>query len=212
MEGFFLGISSGTVCLAHCLPVMVPYFLGEANGVKRSVLSLIQFLLGRLTGYVLFGCVAWIAGRFLFHSSAHRELLFGVIYLLLSLLMAIYGLLGSKKKCRIKRYNGVIGKFVTHKKWVIAVAMGFLTGINFCPPFLLAFSSSAHVGDSLFQSVLYFVLFFLGTAIYFIPIVLLGFGNLLERLRTIGKMTAIVMALYFFYKGTTMIAGGVIVS
>ncbi len=212
MEGFFLGISSGTVCLAHCLPVMVPYFLGEANGVKRSVLGLMQFLLGRFMGYVLFGCVAWIAGRFLFHSSANRELLFGVVYLILSLLMAFYGLFGAKERCKINHYNHVIGRFFTDKKWVIAVALGFLTGINFCPPFLLAFSSSAHTGDSLFQSVVYFVQFFLGTALYFIPVVLLGFGNLLAKLRTIGKMTAVVMALYFFYKGTTMIAGGVIVS
>lgn len=209
MEGFFLGLSSGTVCLAHCLPVMVPYFLGEANGPARSAFNLIQFLLGRLLGYILFGCVAWVAGRFFFDASEYRELLFGAAYLILSLMMGAYGLAGPGGKCAVKPYHGLMGRSVFRQQRTMTITLGFLTGINLCPPFLLAFSSSAYAGN-LLDSVLYFTWFFLGTSLYFVPTILLGFANMAEKLKTIGKMTALVMSLYFFYKGATMILGGVI--
>lgn len=47
--------------------------------------------------------------------------------------------------------------------------LGFLTGINVCPPFILAFSDAAFFTD-IFSSILYFIAFFIGTAIYFMPI------------------------------------------
>jgi len=35
MEGFFLGFSNGPICLAHCLPVMAPYFMAETTGARQ---------------------------------------------------------------------------------------------------------------------------------------------------------------------------------
>lgn len=50
--------------------------------------------------------------------------------------------------------------------------------------------------------------FFAGTALYFVPTVLLGFLNVYRKLAVIGKMTAAVMALYFLYRGSVLIAEG----
>ncbi len=209
MEAFLLGLSSGTICLAHCAPVIVPYFMGEGNNTRCNAVSLAEFLSGRLAGYLLFGFVAWFAGRLFFGASQYRELFFGIIYVVLSLSMAYYGLFISKERCMVKTLNGTVNRLVIRKRWLIAATLGFLTGINFCPPFLLVFSSSAYA-DNLPQSVLFFFMFFLGTSLYFIPMVFMGFLKPFDKLKNIGKMTAAVLSVYFFYKGSIMIAGGII--
>jgi hypothetical protein len=50
--------------------------------------------------------------------------------------------------------------------------------------------------------------FFLGTSLYFLPLVSLGFLKPSDGLKTIGKMTAILMSAYFFYKGVLAIIIG----
>lgn len=208
VEGFLLGISSGTICLAHCGPVIVPFFLSEGENTRKNALSLTVFLLGRLAGYILFGVLAWSVGQILVSSPAYREIFFGVVYVILSLAMAFYGLFISKEMCAAKSLKGIINRVVTKNIWLVTAVLGFLTGISFCPPFLLAFSSSAY-RSGLFQSVFFFFMFFLGTALYFIPLVFIGFLKSYSVLKIIGKMAAVVMAAYFFYRGVIMIAGGV---
>lgn len=208
VEGFLLGFSSGAVCLVHCAPVIVPFFLGEGENTWKNTLSLTVFLLGRLAGYILFGVVAWSVGQIILTSPEYREIFFGIIYVILSLAMAFYGLFISKEMCAAKSLKGAINRLVAKKIWIVTAVLGLLTGINFCPPFLLAFSSSAY-RSSLFQSVFFFFMFFLGTALYFIPLVFIGFLKSYSKLKIIGKMAAVVMSVYFCYRGVLMIIGGI---
>jgi hypothetical protein len=53
-ERFLLGLANGGVCLAYCAPVLVPYLLGAGDTVRRSVVSVGEFLGGRLAGYLTF--------------------------------------------------------------------------------------------------------------------------------------------------------------
>ena len=207
IEGFLLGLSSGTVCLAHCAPVLVPLFLGEGERVGKNAISLSEFLAGRLVGYLVFSIVAWGAGRLLLNSPEYREIIFGGAYIILALAMVIYGLFISREFCAAKSLKGTFSRLFADRMWIMTAAMGFLTGINLCPPFLLAFSSSAYQ-TSLWQSVTLFLMFFLGTAVYFIPLVFIGLLKFHEKLRIIGKMTAVIMAVYFLYRGAIMLAGG----
>jgi len=124
--------------------------------------------------------------------------------------MVIYGLFISKEFCVVNSFRGIFNRLIERKTWVVAVTLGFLTGINFCPPFLLAFSSSAHT-NNLFQSILFFFLFFLGTSLFFLPTIFLGLLSFFSKLKTIGKMTAVVMSVYFFYRGIIMITGGIVI-
>jgi sulfite exporter TauE/SafE len=89
MGAFLLGFSSGTVCLAYCAPVLVPFLLGEGQGVGRNVLLLAEFLLGRLTGYLIFAVLAWAIGLMLLPTLAWRQVIFGVAYILLSILLVL---------------------------------------------------------------------------------------------------------------------------
>ncbi len=212
MEGFFLGVSSGTVCLAHCAPVLVPYLLGEGERTGQNALRLAEFLAGRLAGYILFGVAAWAVGRLVLDSpSKYAELFFGIVYAVLAVAMAFYGLFVSRDRCALKSVNGAVNRFLAGRRWALAGLLGFLTGINFCPPFLLAFSMSAQT-RSLPGSILFFVAFFVGTSLYFVPTVLLGFASAHHKLKIIGKMTAVIMAFYFFYKGIVMIATWIVMA
>jgi sulfite exporter TauE/SafE len=207
IEGFLLGLSSGTVCLAHCAPVLVPLFLGEGDHVGKNAVSLAEFLSGRLAGYLVFSIVAWGAGQLLLNSPQYREIAFGVAYIALALAMVVYGLFISREYCAAKSLKGTFSRLFADRMWIMTIAMGFLTGINLCPPFLLAFSSSAYQ-TSLWQSITLFMMFFLGTAVYFIPLVFIGLFKVHDKLRIIGKMTALIMAVYFLFGGTIMLTGG----
>lgn len=204
MEGFLLGLSHGTTCLAHCAPVIVPYFLGEGSDRRKNILNLSGFLSGRLVGYLVFGVVAWLFGSAISEFPLFRNLLFGTVFLLLSISMAYSGLSDSKGKCIVKSVRGFLRHPFFMKKWMLTILLGILTGINFCPPFLLAFSSSASDG-SLAHSLFYFFTFFLGTALYFLPLAFLGVLNKESHMQTIGKMMSVIMAVYFFYRGFFMI-------
>lgn len=204
MGGFLLGLSNGTTCLAHCAPVIVPYFLGEGNTTRRNIFSLSGFLSGRLVGYLFFGVIAWLFGTAITEFPLFRNLLFGIIFLLLSISMAYSGLSDSKGRCTVKSMHRFLGQSLFLKKWMVPILLGILTGINFCPPFLLAFSSTASDG-SLAHSLFYFFTFFLGTALYFLPIAFLGILNKEGHIQTIGKMMSVIMAGYFFYRGFFMI-------
>ena len=160
MEGFFLGLSSGTVCMAHCAPVIIPLFLGEGDRIGRNSISLIVFLAGRLAGYLLFSLLAWGAGRLILNTPEYRDIIFGAAYIALSLAMLIYGLFISRDSCAAVSLKGTLSRLLADRIWIITIIMGFLTGINLCPPFLMAFTSSAYQA-SLWQSVMYFLMFFL---------------------------------------------------
>lgn len=206
MEGFLLGLSSGTACLTHCAPVMVPYFVGEAKSYRGNIVRLMYFLSGRLLGYLSFAVIAWMLGNAISQFASFHNLLFGIIFLLLSILMACQGLCTSKGRCRLHAMEGGIPELFIRKQWVMAILLGLLTGMNFCPPFLLAFTSSAYDGR-LLNNLFFFFTFYLGTVFYFLPIVFLGVLNRESKIRTIGKMMSIIMAAYFFFKGLFLILG-----
>ena len=54
-----------------------------------------------------------------------------------------------------------------------ALALGFLTGINLCPPFLVAGVRAAQL-EHLWAALLFFVCFFAGTAVWFLPFLSMG--------------------------------------
>ncbi len=207
MEGLMLGLSSGTACLVHCAPVIIPYFLGEGGDTTNNILNLVGFLAGRLLGYILISILAWMVGQTFINSFEYREVLIGVIFILLSLTMFFYGMFRSNHNCVAKPLSNSLNRLVLNKRLAMNPLLGFLTGINFCPPFLLAFTSSAFSKD-LSQSISFFLMFFLGTSIYLFPTVFIGFVNISDNMKTIGKMTALIMSFYFIYKGIVMILGG----
>jgi hypothetical protein len=86
--------------------------------------------------------------------------------------------------------------------------MGLLAGLKVCPPMLLAFTDATGAG-TLAGSLSIFLPFFLGTSVYFIPIVLVGAFRRVAELRMVARFAAIVVAAWYVYVGSLMLAGGV---
>lgn len=232
MDGFLLGLSNGITCVASCAPVMIPLFLGQGRRVQQNGWLLAQFLFGRLAGYLLFGLLAWFTGRLLFQNSGPSGWVYGSAYLLMGVLLLLYGLGEFVKLPRplalsvgagadmtdLSRSNRHLGCPVPPRQvrqWLdfapelFPLALGFLTGLNLCLPFIAAFTGA--IGQaSMAASVLFFAAFFAGTSVFFLPIPFVGAFRRVQALRTIGKLAAIFVALYYLYTGVIYILGDII--
>jgi hypothetical protein len=206
MQGFLLGLANGTTCLAYCAPVLVPFLLGEGRGVRQNWAVLAQFLGGRLGGYLLFALLAWLAGRLLGGIESYRGLVFGSVYICLAALLVYYGLRKPPEICA----GASRGAQAWLARWpaLLPLGLGFLTGLNLCPPFLLAFTGAASA-RSLLGSLLFFATFFIGTSLYFLPFPFLGALRGHTALRTIGRLASALVALYYLVYGIILLAGGI---
>ena len=206
-EGFILGLSNGLTCMAYCAPVLVPYLLGEGKGVLRNALLTGQFLLGRLLGYLLFAVLAWAVSRSVLQGGSHHDLVIGTTYAVFSLLLIFYGFFRTGVSCSATCTNELRHRFMALWPAVLPVAAGFVTGLSFCPPFLLAFTGAVEQ-TTLIQSLLFFFSFFLGTSLLFVLAPSVGVFRGFSALQIIGKMAAGLMGLYYLYSGIILLIGG----
>jgi sulfite exporter TauE/SafE len=208
MKGFLLGLANGTVCLAYCAPVIVPYLLGEGQGIRRNYIELGLLLMGRLLGYLLFATLAWALGLLVTGHNVYREILFGISYILLAGLLIYYCFKKQKALCAGEYFKGSLPKLIAGKRPLLPLILGFLTGLNLCPPLLLAFTNAVS-GGSLWSSLVFFGAFFLGTSVFFVPVPFLGLLKRTEVLRSIGKMAAGIIGGYYCYLGIIILIGGI---
>jgi sulfite exporter TauE/SafE len=212
LQGFLLGLSSGVVCLASCAPVLIPLFLGEARAPLSNTRLLLEFMGGRLLGYLLFGFVAWATGRLVLGAGTLSLQTSSVITLLLGCLMLGYGIAkfqGIKLPSApaAKADAGCTISPWQAKTWLrksprlIPCGLGFFSGLNLCPPFIVALTQSA-VTRSLSMGLLFFASFFAGTSLFFLPFPFLGFLRNKQALTHVGALAAILVGLYYLYSGS----------
>jgi sulfite exporter TauE/SafE len=199
-QGFLLGLSTGVFCLGYCAPVFVPYVLAEARPRLGMNLGLVgQFLLGRLAAYTLFGLAAGYLGVWVGGSLPRWVIALSLV--VLSLLLILYALAQSLPRPGLCR-------FVRGHSARMPLVLGFLTGINPCPPFginpcppfLLATASVFEGADPL-GGVLLFVAFFLGTSLYMFPLTFVGLLSRYEQIREVARLTAIIVGVVFLLMG-----------
>lgn len=206
MQGFFLGLSNGLTCLAYCTPVLVPFMLGEGRGVAHNFVALMQFLAGRLAGYLAFGFAAWLFNVAVLGRMGSKGLFIGILYVIFSSLMMAYAIFGREVPCAVRSIDRIAGKI--RIPLLIPAAAGILSGVAFCPPFLLAMTDAA-AGGSLSYSIFFFLMFFAGTSLFFLPMPFVGAFRRLQVLRIIGKMAAGIVGLYYFYAGMIAVIAGI---
>lgn len=203
LEGLMLGLSAGVYCMGSCLVFFVPYLLAESlpaggavtgaqktlGGIKRVS----SFMLGRFIAYIAFALIIGFMG------SAYKNALsarFSALALIAaSLLMLFYSLTNSLKSSG--SCAGVIGRF---KFTRIPFALGMLTGLNPCPPFLVGAARLWTLGD-ISGGVILFIAFFLGTSVYMVPLVFVSFLGRGERIKQIGLMVALLSGIWFLCVG-----------
>jgi sulfite exporter TauE/SafE len=207
-DGFILGMSNGVVCIATCAPVLIPYLIGEGKGVAANYWVTGQFLFGRLLGYLLFAVIAWAINIAVLQEPVVRSLIIGIAYVLFSGLLIFYGFFkktddSCKAVCNKNRYKRLLSLWPA----MLPAVLGFITGLSFCPPFLLAFTGAAEQ-TSLIMSLFFFFSFFLGTSVLFILAPFAGAFRRFSVLQIVGKMASGIMGIYYLYSGSIMLIEG----
>jgi len=92
----------------------------------------------------------------------------------------------------------------SYRNPALALAGGVVTGINPCAPVLLAFAAAAQ-SRALLEAITFFLWFFLGTAVYLLPLPLLGFLGRWDRLRLVARFAVGLMGAYYLYAGLLLV-------
>jgi sulfite exporter TauE/SafE len=202
VHGFLLGLSNGTVCLATCAPLIVPYFMGEGTRVMTDFLVLALFLVGRLVGYLVFALLAGSIGVLTHPEASSLAFVFALAEILLGILMVYYGIVRPRVLCA----GSVAGRLLrsTTSMWppLFPIVAGLLTGVSLCPPFLLAITEAMST-HSLTGSVTFFLTFFIGTSIFFVPLPFIGWLRKFSAVQIVGRMTAVIVGA--MYVGTGIV-------
>ena len=206
-EALVLGLASGPACMASCGPVVVPSLLAERAGLRLNTRYLSTFLGARFLGYLLFAAVAWELGTLVSLPPAPRMILIGVIHVLLAGVLLWYAYSAGHACAQSCSGSKLVSLGVTKKRGVAgAAALGFLTGLSLCPPFVAAGVRAAELG-SVAAALLFFAVFFVGTSVWFVPFVGLGCVARNEAVTTVARMAMVLIALYYAWLGLTMLLG-----
>ncbi|MEI8011711.1 MAG: sulfite exporter TauE/SafE family protein, partial [Candidatus Omnitrophota bacterium] len=100
----------------------------------------------------------------------------------------------------------VFNKPSTTPSHLTALIMGFLMGVNICPPFLLSLSYVVSLHDIL-DSMLYFTIFFFISSLYFLPMVFVGMLARINEIQRIARLSGIITAGLFIAYGIYSITG-----
>lgn len=217
-KALLLGLSTGPFCLCYCLPVLFPLMCGGMSagravgavtrpdgtdgasplGARLRLLG--EFSLGRLVAYLGFGALAgWLGGR-VEHPLLARVSGGGLV--ILALLLIAYGLVTSFPKLSL---CSRLGRFLPTRH--LPLGLGILTGLNVCPPFLMAASYVFTMGR-VFDGVAFFGIYFLVTTLWLIPVLVLGAAAKVEQVRWVAQLSALVAGLLFLWLGLGMLTGG----
>ena len=192
-EGFILGLSTGFYCLTSCLPALVPYLLSEGDKVWKTNFDIfLEFLSGRFIAYFLFAVVSTLIGK------AYKPYLPNWVAPLAMLLTALAMLAFLFTSRGGHPGKGCVMRFSPFYKR-IPLALGFMTGINVCPPFIAAFVRLVELSD-MTAGMFYFTGFFTATSILILPAIA-PTPFITERLKNIGRMTLGIAGVWYLLLG-----------
>lgn len=184
INGLLLGLSTGVFCFSYCAPIFLPQLISEKDKYKGWSVFL-KFNLGRLLAYAIFGAVfGWLG------SQVHAQFLQNFtrpIMIVLSILLILYGLGLTLPKLRWCAWI---------KKAQLPFISGFLLGINICPPFLLALTYNFQQAGVI-SGIIFFIMFFIGTTIYLIPLTFFGILSKTKWIRQSARLAAIIIGFVF---------------
>jgi hypothetical protein len=191
--------------------VVLPWMLVQPKGVRVHARQLSIFLGARLAGYLLFAAAIWLAGIVISRAWTGRTWLFGTVQILLAIGLLVYAVAWPQARCAFSR---------PHRSGLVqigepplppagprpsgAAMLGFLTGINLCPPFLVAGVRAAQL-PTLAGALLFFTVFFVGTSVWFTPFLSLGFIRRTPSFLTVARMAAVLLACWYGFSGASLL-------
>jgi len=191
INGWVLGLATGTTCLSTCVPIYIPYLLTEERTGKQSFLIILEITIGRFIAYAGFGALFGLLGSKIPVES--RIIYTSIAYILLSIYLVV-------SFFRIRRHKNNCSTLKWMKITKSPLLLGAITGVSFCPAFLIAISNAVDVSGALAGMTL-FIGFFFGTSIFLLPLSFLGALSKLKNLRKLALVASIFIAVFFIYKG-----------
>jgi sulfite exporter TauE/SafE len=187
LQGFLLGLATGTTCLATCGPVYAPYLMQYDRTLPKSLLAILELSAGRFISYLVVGAAAGLLGRQVHFEG--KGLITAAGYCLFSvfLLVTAFRTYRHDQNCRIGRWAGITDR---------PLVLGILTGINICPPFLLALTK-AFQGSGPAAGATLFAAFFVGTSLFLMPIAAFGLLGEQKLFRSIARWGAVAVSIWF---------------
>lgn len=193
-RALLLGLSTGLFCAGFCVPLVGPLLLSDdSRSVRRSASRVGLFLAGRLAAYLLFGLVFGALGGALSRVWGIKAVLLPLVYAILGVMMVVYAVVQSFPHVGLCR---AVSPRI-RSGWYLAL-VGFLAGINLCPPFLLAVTTVMDIGGAL-PGALFFFVFFLATSVYLLPLFFAGLVSRFAAVRFAGRVAAVLAGGYFIY-------------
>lgn len=196
ISGFTLGLMTGTACFATCGPIYTPFLMQKKLNLFQSVFMILEISAGRFVSYITFGIIAGMLGKSISSFSEHKALFTAIAYFSFSI-MLIMSVLTTKKKetgCAVSKW----------RKYAEApFLLGVVTGINFCPSFLIALTDAVGMDGPLSGAVLFFG-FYMGTNVYLLPLSFFGVLGNQRIFRKIAMVAAVVVGSYFIFKSITI--------
>jgi len=192
-SGYLVGLSVGVYCLGLCLPIFLPILMSQKRNLKKSFSVVLEFSLGRLLGYLLFGLIIGYLGQSIHNKWIHILVSLVNLWMGITLILFALGRI-DKKLCALLPFAKI--------KWPFLI--GFLTGINVCPPMV---ASLTHVFNlkSAINSLLYFLFFFLGTSTYIIPAAFFGIFTKSNLIQKIARLSGVLAGLYFIIRNVILL-------
>ena len=191
IEAGLAGLSTGMFCCLTCYPFLAPVFAAEARSARRNLDVWLQFLLGRLAGYVLFGAaIGWLGEQF---ASAWLDRV-SILGLLLMALVLVFYAIGFRRP----RWSFCAAG--TPRAATAPLLLGFLLGLHICPPFLMsvAYVFTLH---STVKGILYFLVFFCATSVYLVPLLAVGWLGRMPEFRLAARLSALAVGILFLAYG-----------
>ncbi|MCM8776625.1 MAG: sulfite exporter TauE/SafE family protein [Candidatus Omnitrophica bacterium] len=191
LQPILAGLSMGFFCVAYCFPFLTPYLVAQKRNTLQSSMVILKFMAGRFLGYVAFGFLFGYLGEEISHPWI--PLISGLSLVILSGILLFYlaGILKQEKTgCLSVTFQGIRDP----------ATMGFFMGVNVCPPFLISLTYIVSL-HSMAQGVLYFVLFFLASSLYFLPLIFAGMLSQIRLFQHVARWSGLMVSILFFIHG-----------
>lgn len=179
LEIFFIGFSLGLTgpCLFYCIPLILAFTLGSGVKFRNTLLDILIFLSGRFLAYIILAFIAALSGMALRNLIGSAFVLYskplaGIISIVLGLVILLDRKPWEPGYClhrrKIPTWGGLFG-------------LGFIIGVNPCPPLIALLSEIALLSKSTLDGAAYGAAFGLGT---FIPafVITVGLSGLFKQI------------------------------
>lgn len=196
LQALSLGLSAGLYCTTRCVPTLAPLLLlSPQKGLKTGLGMVCIFLGGRFVAYGLLGFLAGFAG------SLGREIPYSDGFLIVAqVVLGAVMIVQSFYSCSPGHCPGKKMLFGTKKTIFFA---GILNSITLCPPLLLALSLAIEKGNP-WQGFLFFIVFFVATSIYIVPVSIAALKFKSRILLRIARIVCVGTGIYFIGSGLSV--------